>query len=158
MRVLEEKVEIRAPSQAVWDVLADFGGVADWAPYMRTSHLIGEANTGVGACRGMRHAWGFRFEEQITEWNEGSGYSFEVFRAPYPMMEVRESWVAGHEDGMSTVSTRVTYSMHLGFVGRFIDWLLVRFIVRREMRAGLRGLKDYLECGGGRSIALQYAD
>jgi hypothetical protein len=26
-----------------------------------------------------------------------------------------------------------------------VDWLLVRFVVRREMRAGLRGLKQHAE-------------
>jgi hypothetical protein len=35
MRTLNERVEIKAPAKAVWEVLADFGGVADWAPYMR---------------------------------------------------------------------------------------------------------------------------
>jgi hypothetical protein len=48
--------------------------------------------------------------------------------------------------------------MHLGPVGRILDWMMVRFIVQREMRAGLRGLKQYLETGAGKSIALQHAD
>ena len=133
------------PLQNVWDLLADFGGVSDWAPYMKTSHLIGDIQSGVGMRRGMRHAWGFRFEETVTHWHEGKGFSFDVFRAPFPMKDVRESWVVHHEDGLSTVSTQVTYDMRLGPIGRAIDWLLVRFIVTREMRAGLRGLKQYSE-------------
>jgi hypothetical protein len=158
MRVLSERIEIKAPTQAVWDVLADFGSVADWAPYMRKSHLVGDRQSGTGTRRAMRHAWGFRFEECVTEWNEGDGYSFDVFRAPYPMKEVKESWVAGRHNGLSTVTTRVSYHMHLGSVGKLIDWLIVRFVVKREMRAGLRGLKQYLEDGAGRSTAIQYAD
>jgi hypothetical protein len=145
MRVLTEQVEISAPADAVWEVLADFGGVADWAPYMKTSHLIGDKANGIGTRRGMRHAWGFRFEESVTEWNEGLGYSFDVFRAPFPMKDVKESWLAGRENGVSTVTTRVNYGMKLGFVGSMLDWLLVRFVVKREMRAGLRGLKQHLE-------------
>jgi hypothetical protein len=35
--------------------------------------------------------------------------------------------------------------MKLGAIGIFLDWLLVRFVVQREMRAGLRGLKQHLE-------------
>jgi hypothetical protein len=35
--------------------------------------------------------------------------------------------------------------MKLGPIGKIIDWLLVRFIVKREMRAGLRGLKQFSE-------------
>jgi hypothetical protein len=145
MRVLTERVEIEASQQAVWETLADFGGVSDWAPYMKSSHLIGVTKSGVGTCRSMRHAWGFRFEESVTKWNDGEGYSFDVFRAPYPMKDVRESWVTRREDGFSTVTTRVNYDMKLGLLGIFIDWLLVQFVVKREMRAGLRGLKQHLE-------------
>jgi hypothetical protein len=145
MRVLTERVEIEASQQAVWKTLADFGGVSDWAPYMKSSNLIGVTKFGVGTCRSMRHAWGFRFEESVTKWNDDEGYSFDVFRAPFPMKDVRESWVTRREDGFSTVTTHVNYDMKLGLLGTFIDWLLVRFVVKREMRAGLRGLKQHLE-------------
>lgn len=145
MRELREQIAIATPHEVVWDVLADFGDVAAWAPYMITSHLIGDIRSGVGMRRGMRHTWGFRFEEAVTEWQDGKGFSFDVFRAPFPMTNVRESWFLEHENGVTTVSTRVTYGMRLGPIGRAIDWLLVRFIVQREMRAGLRGLKQHSE-------------
>jgi len=145
MRTLRENIEIDASEQAVWEVLADFGGVADWAPYMKTSHLVGDIKSGVGTRRGMRHAWGFRFEEAVTEWMDGEGYSFDVFRAPFPMKDVKEKWVAGRENGLATVTTNVNYDMKLGYAGALLDWLLVRFVVQREMRAGLRGLKQHLE-------------
>jgi len=41
----------------------------------------------------------------------------------------------------------VTYDMKLGVLGKAIDWFLVRFIVRREMRSGLKGLKTHSEQG-----------
>lgn len=145
MRELSEQIAIAKPIQKVWGLLADFGGVSEWAPYMKTSHLIGEIYSGVGMRRGMRHAWGFRFEETVTRWQDGYGFSFDVLRAPFPMKDVKESWVVSQENGLSVVSTRVTYRMKLGLVGKAIDWSLVRFIVRREMRAGLRGLKQHSE-------------
>jgi len=145
MRELKEQIAIAMPHQTVWKLLADFGGVSEWAPYMKTSHLIGDIQSGVGMRRGMRHAWGFRFEEAVTQWQDGKGFSFDVFRAPFPMKDVKESWSIDHHNGFSTVSTRVTYGMRLGLIGKAIDWLLVRFIVKREMRAGLRGLKQHSE-------------
>jgi ligand-binding SRPBCC domain-containing protein len=145
MRLLEERVEIRAPDGLVWDVLADFGGVADWAPYMRRYHLIGEQQAGIGMRRGMRHAWGFRFEEVVTQWHEGKGFAFDVLKAPFPMKDVKEVWVLAPENGHTAVETQVRYGTHLGVLGGIVDWLLVRFVVRREMRAGLRGLKEYAE-------------
>jgi uncharacterized membrane protein len=145
MRLLEERVEIGAPADRVWEVLADFGNVAGWAPYMRSSHLIGDRHSGIGMRRGMRHAWGFRFEEVVTQWHEGKGFAFDVLKAPFPMKDVKEVWVLAPEDGHTAVETQVRYGTHLGFLGGIVDWLLVRFVVRREMRAGLRGLKEFTE-------------
>ena len=145
MRLLEERVEINAPADRVWDVLADFGTVADWAPYMRRSNLIGKLETGIGMRRGMRHAWGFRLEEVVTQWHEAKGFAFDVLKAPFPMKDVKEVWVLGSENGGTVVETQVRYAMHLGAIGRLLDYLLVRFIVAREMRVGLQGLKEYLE-------------
>jgi len=127
MRELKEQIAITKPHQAVWELLADFGGVCHWAPYMKTSHLIGDVQSGVGMRRGMRHAWGFRFEEAVTQWNDGQGFSFDVLRAPFPMKDVKESWQVSHENGVSIVSTHVTYDMKLGLLGKALDWFLVRF-------------------------------
>jgi ligand-binding SRPBCC domain-containing protein len=145
MRILNEQVSLTAPQSEVWAVLEDFGGVAKWAPNMRRSKLVGSQATGSGARRIMHHHLGFNFEEVITEWNQGTGYSFEVYRAPYPMKNVRENWSLTHHNGQSLVSTQVSYDMSLSLLGRWLDGLLVRHIVRREMRAGLSGLKRYVE-------------
>jgi ligand-binding SRPBCC domain-containing protein len=158
MRLLEERVEIRAPADQVWDLLADFGNVADWAPYMRQCRLLDGPSTGIGMRRGMRHAWGFRFEEEVTQWHDGKGFAFDVLKAPFPMKDVKEVWVLAPEDGHTAVETQVRYGTHLGFIGCFVDWLLVRFVVRREMRAGLRGLKDHAEQRSGRETAPNRAD
>jgi hypothetical protein len=116
---------------------------------MRRSHLIGEQTSGIGMRRGMRHAWGFRFEETVTQWHEGKGFAFDVLKAPFPMKQVKEVWVIAPENGYTAVETQVRYGTHLGFVGALVDWLLVRFVVRREMRAGLRGLREYAERAAG---------
>ena len=114
MRLLEERVEIKAPVERVWDVLADFGEVSCWAPYMRTSHLIGEQQSGVGMRRGMRHAWGFRLEEVVTQWHQGKGFAFDVLKAPFPMKDVKEVWVLGPENGYTVVETQVLQMLRAG--------------------------------------------
>lgn len=145
MRQIKEGVEIAVSLDRVWAVLENFGDVSSWAPYMRSSSLIGEQQTGVGTRRRLRHAWGFRLEETVTGWIDRSGFSFDVNRAPWPMKDVREAWVIEQEKDLTIIGTLVEYDMHLGILGSMLDRILVRFIVRREMRAGLRGLKDYLE-------------
>lgn len=145
MRILEERIIIGADRERVWELLADFGNVAAWAPYMRKSTLVGTQTSGIGTRRAMRHAWGFRFEERVTQWHDGHGYSFDVLRAPWPMHGVKETWALSGTEGHTELATQVRYDMRLGPLGRLLDWALVRHVVRREMRAGLGGLKRFAE-------------
>ena len=145
MRRLEEKIEIKASSQAVWETMADFGSAATWAPDMLQSGLRGQRKTGVGTYRVLRHAWGFRIEEIVTEWSDGAGYSFELVKAPFPMRDVHETWVLKPGDGHSLLTITVSYDMRMSLLGALLDTVLVRFVVAREMRVGIRGLKQHVE-------------
>ena len=145
MRKLEEKTEIKTTTQAVWDAMADFGSAATWAPGMRKSSLKGEKKTGVGTYRVLRHAWGFKIEEIVTEWTEGAGYSFKLVKAPFPMREVCETWVLRPGNNQALLNITVSYDMRLGVLGALLDAVLVRFVVAREMRLGICGLKQHVE-------------
>ena len=145
MRTLKLSETIETSRQEIWSALADFGDVAAWAPYMRISHIVGDQETGVGTRRAMQHELGFRFEELVTSWTEGEGFEFDVLKAPWPMTAVSESWRIDGDGGSVRVTTTVRYAMKLGPLGALLDTLLVRFVVKREMRSGVRGLKEYLE-------------
>lgn len=145
MRELQERIDIAANGDAVWGVLNDFGGVSKWAPFLRNSSLVGELERGVGSYRVMRHYWGFRLEESVVEWTDHVGYEFDVVVVPYPMTDVRESWTLNGGNPHVTVTSTVSYRMRLGGLGAALDWLLVRHLILREMRAGLRGLRSYVE-------------
>jgi ligand-binding SRPBCC domain-containing protein len=155
VRQIKEGIKIAVPRETVWAALEDFGEVSVWAPYMRRSALIGEQKTGVGTRRSLHHAWGFRLEETVTGWIDCRGFSFDVNRAPWPMKNVQEAWVIEHDGDHTVIGTSVEYDMHLGFLGSLLDNILVQYIVRREMRAGLRGLKAYLERGAAQSDLLK---
>jgi ligand-binding SRPBCC domain-containing protein len=145
MRVLSRQTVIQAPRSAVWAALADFGNVDAWAPNMRSCELTGDRTTGIGTRRRMRHAWGFVFEEVVTDWVDEEGFSFNVLSAPFPMIHVQESWQLAGNGRETHVTTNVRYAMSLGLVGRVLDQQLVQFIVQHEMKTGLRGLASYVE-------------
>jgi len=144
---IKEAIGIDAPLDTVWSILENFGNVSAWAPYMRSSTLIGNQKTGVGTRRKLLHDWGFRLEEKVTGWDAGRGFAFDVIKAPYPMKNVRETWAIEHGNGHTTVASTVEYAMGLGWIGSVLDACLVQHVVRREMRSGLRGLKAFAELG-----------
>jgi len=145
MRTLEDRIQISAPHAVVWGLLSDFSGVATWAPYLRDSSPVGDVESGVGAYRVMRHFWGFRLEESVIVWDEGTGYEFDVVRVPFPIKNVRETWRIEDTEDHVVVVTRVEYDTHLGPLGTALDATIVNHLVRREMREGLKGLKRYAE-------------
>lgn len=145
MRTLQEAIDIAAPKPVVWGVLNDFGGVALWAPFLKDSSLVGELERGVGSYRVLRHFWGFRLEEAVIDWEDHSGYTFEVRVVPYPITNCRESWSVQAGNPHVTVTSRVYYDVSLGWLGRLLDWAFVRHLIRHEMRTGLQGLRDFVE-------------
>lgn len=145
MNGFEERVYIdRAPTD-VWRVLADLAGVADWAPFVTRSRLTTNGDLGVGSRRVLRHHLGFTLHEAVTEWTEGTGFSYTVFGAPYPLEAFRETWRVEPTATGTTVTTRMTYRLRLGPLSALADRILVRHLIRRALRLGHRGLKRHLE-------------
>ena len=149
MRVLSQQTLIQAPRRVVWEALADFGNVDAWAPSMRICQIIGDQDRGVGTRRRMQHAWGFVFEELVTEWVDEESFSFQVLSAPFPMIRVQETWQLSGDERQTRVATQVRYEMSLGILGRMLDHHMVRFIVQKEMKSGLLGLERYVTNGAG---------
>lgn len=144
MHKVEQEIVAGVSPQAVWKILEQFGSVDQWAPGMRSSSLLGEQASGVGTRRIMRHRWGFRIEEEVTRWADGKGMSFVLTKAPFPMQNVHETWDIKEQNGATRIMTTVTYEMGVGVLGTLLDQLLVRFVVEREMRRGLKALIAYI--------------
>ena len=145
MPILEQQLTIDAPPGAVWRVLREFGDVAKWAPYLRESRETGGPPIGRGSSRELRHQWGFRLSETVTEWHEGKSFVFNVFGVPFPLVEVCEAWAVSPSPSGTLVIQRVSYRVRLGPFGAIMDRALISSLIRREMRAGLLGLKRFVE-------------
>lgn len=157
-RTKKEHIDIQTTAKAAWETLSDYASVDLWAPGLWAAAIVGDQQQGVGARRKLRHSLGFRIEEIVTEWHEGSGYGFDLERAPFPMRNVSESiWIEPNCEGVRIHST-VTYGMKLGFLGAWLDRGLVSPLVTRQMRKSLAGLKKLLEKSPRQKAASKPAD
>jgi len=140
-----EQVTIERPPHEVWSVLADFGNVEAWAPFVVRSYVTTNGDLGVGSRRILEHRLGFLLDEAVTEWDEGSSFSYAVFGAPFPLMQFQESWSIEPTPSGATLTTRMSYGVRFGPVGALIDWLVIRHLLRRAIKKGHRGLKRHVE-------------
>lgn len=144
-RVVEKSAFIAHPPEAVWEVLADFGSVAKWAPRMKDSRITSGQINGVGTRRVMRHVWGFRIVETVTSWDQGVGFSYRLDQAPAPLRGVVETWRVEPEADGTRVRTCVSYATGWAGFGRLLDRCLVRFLIEREMASSLRSLGHFAD-------------
>lgn len=148
MTQVSRQIKINAPKEKVWEVLADFGGVSNWAPTVVSAYSTTEANGGVGAGRHCEVKGFGSIEERIPEWDEGHSYSYDVVDGvPAPMKYIRNT-VSVRPDGDGTlVRFALEFQMKFGPLGALLERLAIRPQMRKTLAVSLAGLKHHAETG-----------
>jgi len=146
MASITGEIQINAPKEKVWEVLADFGGVSKWAPSVTHSVSSTEANRGVG-CERQCDIPGFgTLKERVTEWEEGQRISFSV-EGVGPMKSMLNEISVSPKGDRTLVTFTVDFRMKFGPVGAIMDRLVVRRQMRKLAELTLAGLKHHVETG-----------
>ena len=145
MSKLTKEVTINAPKEKVWEVLADFGGVARWAPTINHAVTTSEASSGVGCERECDVAGFGKVKERIVEWEEGNYYTYEIDGVG-PMKYVRTTWSVTAVGGGSVVTLSINVRMKFGPLGALLV-PVARIAMRKQARLSLAGLKYHVETG-----------
>ena len=142
---LVRQIAINAPKEKVWEVLADFGAVSNWAPTILESRSTTEANGGVGAERTCKHQKMGDIEERIVAWEDGHSLSYDVIEGlPFPIKSLNNTWSVSAAGENAIVSLVMEFRMGLGLLGA-LPALMARLPMRKEMQVSLAGLKQYVE-------------
>ena len=84
------KRTINAPSDALWDYLADYSNIHKFHPLLKGSDFVDGAHTcELGSTRQCDMKDGSYLKERITDWKEGSHYSVEIYETSMPVKEAR---------------------------------------------------------------------
>ena len=92
MTKLSSEIQIEAPNEKVWAVLADLETVQHYSPAITKAYYTSEVRDGVGAARQCDFDGGY-VRERVTEWKPGEGYAINVYEgsdiAPFESIDVR---------------------------------------------------------------------
>ena len=145
MPVLVQQVAIDASKEKVWEILADFSGVANWAPTITESRSTTEANGGVDAERSCEHEKMGTIYERIVAWEDGRSLSYDVTKGlPFPMKSLNNIWSVDAAGDNAMVSVAMEFHMGLGPLG-VLPALMAKRLMRKEIQVSLAGLKQYVE-------------
>lgn len=145
MADIVETISIARSTDEVWAVLADFGGIAQWAPNVDHSRLTTDHGDRVGAARRVQIGRNALLE-RVLEWTPGETLTYKIEGLPPLVRSVTNAWHLD-EVGAST-SVTLTSTVHTG--PRPPQQLIARVVGRglaNASREMLAGLKAHLEEG-----------
>ena len=137
---VENEIEINAPATDVWNHLTDHAGLGDWTIFSGKVLRPGRDHANGTGCIRELTAPGMRIIEEVTAWDEGRYYAYQL-RSGAPFRRHQgDVFVYEDGDGCSRVRWAIRFDTWIPLGGKPIAWLL-GLVFRR----GLRRLKERLE-------------
>lgn len=134
MASVTRTVTIESPPSEVWKVLAALDAYQEWESGYVSSLYTSDQRTGAGVTRRveLNSPMGVRWaEHRITRWEEPSVIAWEARSSNFPMLGQAVQTVTLTDAGQSThVVNNVTYNLKFGWLGRLIDPVMFRPIVK----------------------------
>ena len=137
MSAFSTAINIQAPVEQVWDVLADIGSIDRWNPGVVESHVTTDQPTGLEAGRYCNLGGNNYLNETVVAWEVGRRLTMRITDTNLPLQaDIRFTLLV-------TVSPE--YTVNYGPLGRLLDRVYVRSNYEQGMKALLVGLKKYVE-------------
>jgi hypothetical protein len=139
---------IAAPSQAVWDVLADFGAISTWVDNVGHSCLLNHGPGGepMGTTRRVQ-VGSNTLVERIIEFAAPTTLAYDIEGLPARLGKVANRWTlrpAGSSNLMTLVTLTSTLKMGSRPPARLAEKVLLRFVAKQSDQL-LAGLAHRLE-------------
>ena len=143
------EIEIDAPKEKVWSVVADFGAMDQASPAVSKSYITTEQKTGVGTERHCDFSFmGASVEEKIIEWNEGESIKIDIYeRKNLPFVkDMIAEFAVREENGKTILRASMEYGMS-GGVGNLMNSLMMEKMNTKNWNKVLAGFKKHSETG-----------
>ena len=136
---------------AAWQRMRDLSKAHMYVPGLAPVTFVGARREGVGTHRRVRMRGLLVMDETVTAWREGEGFTLRLHRgARGPLPPLREHYFDyGLEvrDGRAWLVNHMRYEVGLGPLGRLLERLLLRRILRRQLEDITLAQKLYYETG-----------
>jgi ribosome-associated toxin RatA of RatAB toxin-antitoxin module len=142
------KREINHDVESVWNVLDDFGTVHKYHPGVKTSSIIGDKQTGMGAKRVCNFYDGSSLKETIIKYTPNQGYSFRLSDFSLPLKSATSHFQLEPLDkDKSLLSVEIEFEPKFGPLGWLMAKLLMRPMLTKALNGLTKGLDDYMTSG-----------
>jgi hypothetical protein len=149
MRSVSAEALLSVPLFQAWEKLQDLTLAKAYVPGVTDIEITTPNRTGLGASRKVAVKGRPALDETVVQWEEGHGFTVELHQGDKPASPFRQArftyWLNEAPEGLTRVTTTLSYDLPLGIVGRMFDALLMRFISANMVKTISRNLKKVYE-------------
>lgn len=127
----DKAIKVNVPAAKIWQVLADFGSIDKFATTIKSSPLVSDINSGVGAKRLCTFNDGSSLVEEIIEYQEGQGFKMVLSEHSLPLKSMQAQMsVKEVDENTCEIYMSSDFVVKAGPLG----WLMGHFIMRPVMK------------------------
>lgn len=128
----EATLKVKVPKHKIWKVLEDFSSVEKFAATIKSSPIIGDVNSGVGAKRLCTFNDGSSLVEEIIDIQEGQGFKMTLSEYSLPLKSMLAEMKVTEIDADSCeIYMSSDFVVKAGPLG----WLMGQFVMRPVMKS-----------------------
>ena len=144
----ENKITVNVPASKIWNVLEDFSSVEKFAVSIKSSPIVGEINSGLGAKRLCTFQNGSSLVEEIIDFQDKAGYRMKLsdhklpLKSMYAQMHVRQI-----DEKRSEISMSADFVVKMGPIGWLMGYFMIRPVMKSTFKTLMTGLAYYAATG-----------
>lgn len=151
MQTVSAEFEVELSMADAWERLRDLSRPDMYVQGLTAVELTTEQRQGVGASRRVTQGKSFKLDETVTEWQEGKGFTLRLHRgekAAIPLLPAHFfDYGLREAEGRVYLHNQMRYQVGLGFLGALLDKLVLRRVLRSQLRDVTLAQKIYYETG-----------
>ncbi|MBQ4848106.1 SRPBCC family protein [Pseudoalteromonas sp. MMG005] len=144
----EKSLKVNIPAHKVWQVLADFSGIEKFATTIKSSSIVGNKTSGLGAKRKCTFDNNSSLVEEVIDYQEGQGYRMVISDHSLPLESMyAEMKVKAIDENTSEIYMSADFVVKGGVFGKLVGHMLMRPMMKGVFTKVMSGLAYYTVTG-----------
>ncbi|MGV7222506.1 MAG: SRPBCC family protein [Nitrospinales bacterium] len=145
---VENSIRVKVPVTKIWKVLEDYSSIEKFAATVKTSPIVGDKNSGLGAKRLCTFYDGSSLIEEIIDFQDGQGFKMELSEFSLPLKSMHaEMKVEAVDAETSDISMSSDFVVKGGPLGWLMGYLMMRPIMKGVFKKVMSGLAYHSATG-----------
>lgn len=145
---IERTLKVNVSAEKIWQVLENYSGVENFTATIKSSPIVGDIQSGLGAKRKCTFNDGSSLVEEIIEFNQGQGYKMELSEYSYPLKSMfAEMRVTKIDANTSEIFMSSEFIVKGGPLGWLMGTLLMSPMMKGVFKTVMTGLAYHAATG-----------